>query len=139
MRRSREALLVLAVVVLAVAAIAGFGSAPTRSTSLSPSGPAATVPNDVSLPRISRSDLPPEARTTLERIAAGGPYPFRADGSVFENRERLLPARPPGTYREYTVATPGSADRGARRIVAASGGEVYWTDDHYASFSRIVP
>jgi guanyl-specific ribonuclease Sa len=80
--------------------------------------------------------LPPEAAQTLALIARGGPYPHRQDGSVFGNRERLLPPRPRGYYREYTVDTPGLGHRGARRIV--TGGdpptEYWYTDDHYASF-----
>lgn len=86
---------------------------------------------------ISRTALPPEARDTLARIERGGPFPFRKDGSTFHNRERLLPARERGYYREYTVPTPGARDRGARRIVAGAGGERYYTDDHYRSFKRI--
>lgn len=82
--------------------------------------------------------LPTEARETLALIRAGGPYPYRQDGGVFQNRERRLPERPRGYYREYTVDTPGSRDRGARRIV--SGGdppaEFFYTDDHYRSFRR---
>jgi guanyl-specific ribonuclease Sa len=80
--------------------------------------------------------LPPEAVQTLRLIEAGGPFPYDRDGSVFQNREGRLPQRPRGYYREYTVPTPGSRDRGARRIV--SGGQppevVYYTDDHYRSF-----
>lgn len=83
--------------------------------------------------------LPAEARDTLRLIESGGPFPYDRDGTVFQNRERLLPPRPPGHYREYTVTTPGSRDRGARRIV--TGGEppveFYFTDDHYRSFRRI--
>jgi guanyl-specific ribonuclease Sa len=84
--------------------------------------------------------LPPEAIDTLELIARGGPYPYRQDDGVFQNRERLLPPQPRGYYREYTVDTPGSRDRGARRIV--TGGrppvEYYYTDDHYRSFRRFT-
>jgi guanyl-specific ribonuclease Sa len=83
--------------------------------------------------------LPPEAVATLEAIERGGPFPYDRDGSVFQNRERLLPQQPRGYYREYTVVTPGSRDRGARRIVA--GGQppdvYYYTDDHYRSFRRV--
>lgn len=105
-----------------------------------PSGtPAATVDSVSGLRTVTRSTLPAEARTTLALIAAGGPFPYASDGSTYQNRERLLPIRPPGTYREYTVETPGSPDRGARRIVTASTGEAYWTADHYASFARILP
>jgi ribonuclease T1 len=75
--------------------------------------------------------------TTLARIARGGPFPYRKDGTVFGNRERLLPPQPRGHYREYTVETPGSPDRGARRIVRGANGETYYTRDHYESFVRI--
>ena len=86
---------------------------------------------------VTRSALPPEARDTLARIEGGGPFPYRKDGATFHNREGLLPARNQGYYREYTVPTPGSRDRGARRIVAGAGGERYYSDDHYRSFKRI--
>jgi ribonuclease T1 len=88
-------------------------------------------------PEIALADLPREARRTLDLIRTGGPFPYSRDGTVFGNRERLLPAKPRGYYREYTVVTPGSRDRGARRIVAGAGGERYYTDDHYDSFRRI--
>ena len=88
---------------------------------------------------IATSALPPEAHETLELIASGGPFPFDRDGTVFMNREETLPDEPRGYYREYTVVTPGSDDRGARRIVAGAGSERYYTDDHYESFRRIGP
>jgi ribonuclease T1 len=87
---------------------------------------------------IALRDLPPEARATLSLIRAGGPFPYARDGVVFGNREALLPKRPRGYYREYTVPTPGARDRGARRIVAGRDGELYYTDDHYRSFRRIL-
>ena len=83
------------------------------------------------------ADLPSEARDTLERIERGGPFRYRQDGATFGNRERLLPPRPRGYYREYTVRTPGERGRGARRIVAGSDGDRWYTDDHYRSFRRI--
>ena len=96
--------------------------------------------------QIRAADLPAEARQTLELIRRGGPYPHKQDGVVFGNRERLLPLQPRGYYREFTVRTPGARDRGARRLVAGtgSGGDVkttdefWYTDDHYASFRRVV-
>jgi ribonuclease T1 len=94
---------------------------------------------DSGLPLVALSDLPPEAMETMGLIGAGGPYPYRQDGAVFENREGLLPDADLGYYHEYTVVTPGSADRGARRIVVGNQGEAYWSDDHYASYSRIAP
>ena len=91
-----------------------------------------------SLPVVSLAQLPPEAAETVALIDAGGPYPYDQDDSVFGNFEGLLPDEPRGYYHEYTVVTPGSEDRGARRIIAGEGGELYWTDDHYQSFSRIL-
>jgi len=97
-----------------------------------------------SSPSVSLQTLPPEARETHRLILSGGPFPYQKDGTVFGNREGLLPRKPRGHYREYTVRTPGSRDRGARRIVC--GGEppekpevCFYTADHYASFSRIAP
>jgi ribonuclease T1 len=82
--------------------------------------------------------LPREAQAVLDAIARGGPHDYRQDGGVFQNRERRLPSQPRGYYREYTVQTPGSDDRGPRRIV--TGGrppmEYWYTDDHYRSFRR---
>ncbi len=85
---------------------------------------------------ITLAQLPPEARETIARIESGGPFPYPQDGSVFGNRERLLPLRERGYYREYTVPTPGARDRGARRIVAG-GGRYWYSDDHYRTFRCI--
>lgn len=90
------------------------------------------------LPWVDLADLPPEAADTVGLIDAGGPYPYDEDDGTFGNFEGILPDRPRGYYREYTVETPGSNDRGARRIVAGSEGELYWTADHYQSFERIM-
>lgn len=81
--------------------------------------------------------LPPEAAHTVTLIRSGGPFPYAKDGSVFANREQLLPRRYRGYYREYTVAPPGAAERGAKRIVSGRRGELYYTRDHYRSFLRI--
>ncbi|MFF5973947.1 ribonuclease domain-containing protein [Streptomyces sp. NPDC012769] len=87
---------------------------------------------------ICYSRLPSQAHDTLDLIEAGGPYPFRQDGSVFQNREGILPSRTTGYYHEYTVITPGSETRGARRIVTGNADrEDYYTADHYASFDLV--
>ena len=95
---------------------------------------------------VALAELPPEARHTLRLIQRGGPFPYsRKDGNTFGNFERRLPPQARGYYREYTVPTPGSRDRGARRIIAGEGrggdvatsGEYYYSDDHYRSFRRI--
>jgi ribonuclease T1 len=104
---------------------------------LASTAPGETRSGPESQREIAVADLPREARHTLELIARGGPYPYERDGVVFGNRERLLPEKPRGYYREYTVRTPGVSHRGARRVVAGKGGELYYTDDHYASFRRI--
>jgi guanyl-specific ribonuclease Sa len=98
-----------------------------------------TDPAGQALPVRALSTLPAEAAGTWRLIENGGPFPFREDGTVFGNRERLLPAERNGYYREYTVGTPGSDDRGARRIVTGSGGELYYTADHYGSFVVVDP
>jgi len=119
------------------ASSAAIPASPPTTASTSP--PA--LPRTQAAPMADASGLPAEARDTLARIVAGGPFEHRQDGSVFQNRERQLPSRPRGWYREYTVETPGSGDRGARRIV--TGGtppaEYWYSDDHYRSFRRIDP
>ena len=94
-------------------------------------------------PDIRVTDLPREGQETYQLIRKGGPFPYEKDGTVFGNRERLLPREMRGFYREYTVRTPGVKHRGARRIVC--GGQIpsnpqtcYYTQDHYASFRMIV-
>ncbi len=91
---------------------------------------------------VSRAELPSQGLETYARIFQGGPFPYDKDGSVFGNRERLLPSNTRGYYREYTVKTPSARNRGARRIIC--GGPIqqpdacYYTADHYASFRKIV-
>ena len=90
---------------------------------------------------IAVAKLPPEARDLLPLIRAGGPFAYERDGVTFGNREHLLPAQRRGYYHEYTVATPGARNRGARRIICGGARQspdvCYYTDDHYASFRRI--
>ncbi|MGW3071854.1 MULTISPECIES: ribonuclease [unclassified Kitasatospora] len=84
------------------------------------------------------SALPPQATDTLDLIASDGPFPYSQDGVVFQNREGVLPSESYGYYHEYTVVTPGSPTRGARRIVTGQAyQEDYYTGDHYATFSLI--
>lgn len=91
---------------------------------------------------ITIAELPKEARHTLTLIKQGGPYPYAKDGSVFGNYEGLLPRQKRGYYHEFTVKTPRSRNRGARRIVVggdlATSQEYYYTDNHYATFKRIT-
>lgn len=109
----------------------GVSSAPYLS-----SNPETVIIADV--PSISLSQLPPEAKQTLRLIEKGGPFPYpEKDGSIFSNRERLLPNKPRGYYQEYTIPTPGRRDRGARRFVTGRQGEIYYTPDHYRTFYRV--
>ena len=90
-----------------------------------------------SIATVNAADLPNEARQTIALIKQGGPYPYKKDGSVFGNFERVLPFHERGYYKEFTVPSPGSRDRGARRIIVGKAGELYYTDDHYVSFKRV--
>lgn len=110
------------------------GPAATSGTST----PTVVLTPPADLPSVDLAGLPVEAAMTIDLIAAGGPFPFRQDGATFENRERLLPDRPEGHYREFTVPRPGNQGRGALRIVTGADGELYWSPDHYASFAWIV-
>jgi ribonuclease T1 len=141
MRRGASSLLLfLTVLLVAGCSLLGNGDAGPRPS-------AAEVPAATDLVRLPagwtggtiRVDaLPPEAIDTLLLIEEDGPFPYDQDGSTFQNREGILPDHPRGYYREYTVETPGSPDRGARRVVTGRDGERYYTDDHYDSFRFIV-
>ncbi|MFC9326636.1 ribonuclease domain-containing protein [Kitasatospora sp. NPDC057015] len=111
----------------------------TANATAPATGSVAWVPHDPRLADVCRTALPGQARDTLALIATGGPYPYRSDGVVFENRESRLPRQRSGYYHEFTVVTPGSQDRGTRRVVTGTAGEQYWTADHYASFQEIDP
>lgn len=111
---------------------------------LSPSGVQAKVSVEVgSSDTITISQLPPQGRNMMTLIYQGGPFKYDKDGTVFGNRERILPAKNRGYYREYTVKTPSERSRGARRIICGGIEPItpdacYYTDDHYASFRRII-
>ena len=136
-----------------IALLVGCGQPASSSPAAAASSPAASVSAPLGtatavrpsidplsgLPTVAAVSLPREARTVLATIAAGGPFAYAQDGVVFQNREGVLPRQRSGHYHEYTVPTPGSPDRGARRIVTGGAGEQYYTDDHYATFRRIWP
>ena len=134
MPRVRRPLLALIALVLALAIGYAIKAArsddPTpRQSATSTAAPAQSAP---------LSSLPKQVADTLALIERDGPFPYpRNDGAVFHNNEHELPSEPGGYYREYTVTTPGSADRGARRLIAGKNGELYYTADHYASFVRV--
>ena len=131
MRRPAMTLLVLVVAVLGLLALRAIDA---------DDGPQAPAPAPTQAPQASptsQSGLPAEVQETLDLVGRGGPFPYRRDGIVFMNREGRLPAHERGYWHEYTVPTPGSDDRGARRLVVGRGGEVYYTPDHYRTFRKI--
>ncbi|MER7842827.1 ribonuclease [Kitasatospora sp. NPDC096077] len=169
MTRSKSPLVVVAVLILAVLAGVGYllagkggsshpkaaasatsttaGGSAAKPSAPKPSPPAGGgpapsgtwVPADPALADVCRTKLPSQAQDTLGLIAKGGPYPYNRDGIVFENRESRLPKKGNGYYHEFTVVTPGSNDRGTRRVVTGGAGEQYWSADHYATFQEIDP
>ena len=112
--------------ILAVVALVGI-TAYSRLAGHGPSRPQATA----------TAALPDDLQTTLARIDRGERFPARDDGTVFQNREQRLPRQPRGYYREYVHPTPGAYGPGARRVIIGQHGEVYYTRDHYQSFTRI--
>lgn len=127
---------VAALFVLLTAALSGCAA---DTAVVSPTADVQSVQEGVSgLPTIDVDRLPREAQETYILILDGGPYPYRQDDQVFGNREGLLPQQDYGWYREYTVPTPGSSDRGARRFVVGEDGVFFYTDDHYDSFREVL-
>lgn len=119
---------------LGVAGLAGMAPTPAMAK-----GPASFQRLD----SVAVAELPPQGQSMVSLIYQGGPFRYDKDGVVFGNRERQLPNKDRGYYREYTVKTPGERTRGARRIVCgglkpAAPDACYYTDDHYASFRKIV-
>ncbi|MFJ8061641.1 ribonuclease domain-containing protein [Streptomyces sp. NPDC096142] len=124
-------------VFLAVLLPVGCSSTATTGATASTASSTAT-PTSASTSTVRLSQLPAEARRTVALIDRGGPFPYARDGVVFGNHEKLLPRQKRGFYHEYTVRTPGSRDRGARRIVTGQDGGIYYTDDHYKSFRTVL-
>jgi guanyl-specific ribonuclease Sa len=119
--------------------LAGETAPAPSSSSVSASAAASagtSVPGSASGLKVQAlSSLPAQATETWKLIGKNGPFPYpRNDGVPFQNREKVLPAQSADYYREYTVPTPGSQDRGARRLVTGSKQEVFYTGDHYATF-----
>jgi ribonuclease T1 len=124
---------------------AGWGARLTRGVAavVLGLGLGVAAARDGSLPTVALSALPKQAQQTHALILAGGPFPYAKDGTVFGNRERLLPRHPRGHYREYTVRTPGAKNRAARRLVCGGTPPTrpeacYYTEDHYASFRLVL-
>ncbi len=129
---------VVAAVVVLLAALTGCAT-DTAAPVVTETAEARTGPAGLSgLPTVDIDRLPREAQETYVVILDGGPYPYRQDDQVFGNREGILPEQDYGWYREYTVETPGSPDRGARRFVVGEDGVFFYTDDHHDSFREVL-
>jgi ribonuclease T1 len=119
---------------LLLAAVSVYTLAPAKEVSAATTATAQTI---------TVGELPAQGAKVYQLIRQGGPFSHEKDGVVFGNRERLLPAKKRGYYREYTVDTPGAGNRGVKRIVcggpATTPDDCYYTADHYASFRKIVP
>ncbi len=88
----------------------------------------------------------------IEDVYYDRPFPYPQDGTVFHNREKLLPLKPDGYYREYTVIAPKDSPscitigdreycirgRGAERLVIGGGETAYYTPDHYKTFIQLT-
>lgn len=144
-RRARPPVTLLALLIAALLSLAGCGSSSGKSSNPDPTvaastaaSPAASTAKPSGMAAVAEASLPAEARDVIRRIEDGGAFQYRQDGVTFENREGRLPAEPRGYYREYTVTTPGAADRGARRLILGRDGELYYTPDHYRTFQWVL-
>ena len=133
------ALIVLLVIGYTVSAVHHGGPRSSTSSSRGSQGsaPRSGPESTGSAVEVPLSSLPPQVSSTVDLIIQGGPFPYHQDGVVFANAERHLPIEARGYYHEFTVPTPGSTDRGARRIITGLDGEFYYTADHYESFRRV--
>jgi ribonuclease T1 len=135
LRRTRRPL--VALLALVVALVVGYTvkAADSHDPSPAPSGSVSAAARGRA---VALSTLPPQVSATVRLVRSRGPYPFpRNDGVVFHNFEHVLPREPDGWYHEYTVPTPGSDDRGARRLITGRDGAFFYTDDHYETFHRV--
>lgn len=130
----------VALAVLLSGCSSSSGTTPAQQGNPASNGVACSTSNarPAGTPVLTLAQLPPQAVATLRLIAAGGPYPYTADNTVYGNYNGALPRERYGYYHEFTVVTPGSTTRGARRVVTGAGGEDYYTSDHYSSFDWIA-
>lgn len=112
-----------------------------------PAQSATPVPSSDVWAFLNCADLDKRVDAAVAAVRANGPYLRpREDGGTFRNREGLLPPRPYGYYREYTVRAPGERFPGPRRLITggqarlgAEPAEWYYTANHYESFCILFP
>ncbi len=93
----------------------------------------------IEMEAVAENRLPEGAKHTLDLINSGRRYPGFRNNIVFHNKEKQLPARPDGYYKEWTVRTKGKTGRGKSRLVSGQNGELFFTMNHYKSFRWVVP
>ncbi len=59
-------------------------------------------------------------------------------GDVFQNREGSLPDAPGRVYYECDIDTRGKKSRGEKRLIFSNDGLIYYTDDHYETFTLLA-
>ncbi|MBK8446822.1 MAG: ribonuclease [Micropruina sp.] len=150
----QRTLLAVGLVLLLLALVIGWGlgggnGQPTAATpetkatyaTKAASAPATRTPSGLPV----CTSVPAEVHDAVAAVRANGPYLRpRDDGGTFGNRERLLPAKPGGYYREYTVKAPGERFPGPRRLVTGGQSKLgaepavwFYTADHYESFCEL--
>jgi ribonuclease T1 len=132
---SRTAKTLLALLIALLGMIGTATAAPAADSAFTTAQAACGVTSGFT--KVTLSSLPTQATDTVRLIKSGGPFPYSQDGVTFQNREGVLPSCATGYYHEYTVKTPGSSTRGARRIITGSRGEYFYTADHYATFKLV--
>ena len=104
-----------------------------------------TARDDVALYLAIYGHLPGNFITKAEARALGWPgggleeyAPGKCiGGDEFGNYEGILPDVPGRTYYECDIDTLGADSRGAKRIVFSNDGNIYYTADHYESFTLL--
>lgn len=141
---------------LLLLSLAGCGAVELASSPATGAAPAATAPaideaghydgrEEVALYLHTYGRLPDNFITKAEARAlgwTGGGLDGYADGMCiggdrFGNYEGLLPEAAGRTYRECDIGTLHKGSRGAKRLVFSSDGLIYYTDDHYESFTLL--
>lgn len=112
-------------------------TAPTEPTPTLDEGGVYNTVEDVALYIHLYGRLPKNYYTKKE-IKSHQDDPYAAvGGDTFGNREGLLPQKAGRTWTECDIDTWNSNQRGAKRIVFSNDGLIYYTSDHYRSFTLL--
>ncbi len=105
-----------------------------------------TSARDVAAYLQAYNKLPPNFITKAQARklgwSGGDLRPYARDKSIggdrFGNYEGLLPAKKGRQYYECDIDTLGKSARGAKRLVYSNDGLIYYTTDHYKSFTQLA-